>query len=60
MLEPPAPSGGTLETLAPRELAQNCVLHRCLYYPGQNQLQTVNEELFQAYDCDVEGSIVYK
>jgi hypothetical protein len=39
--------------------SQNCVLHRCSNCPGQSQLQTVVEELFQANDFDVEDSIVY-
>jgi hypothetical protein len=39
--------------------SQHCMLHRCSNCPGQSQLQTVIEELFQANYFDVEGSIVY-
>jgi hypothetical protein len=36
------------------------MLHRCSNCLGQSQLQNVVKELFQAYDFDVEDSIVYK
>jgi hypothetical protein len=40
--------------------SQNCIPHRCSNCPGQSQLQTVTEELFQTNDFDVEDSVVYK
>jgi hypothetical protein len=36
------------------------MVHRYSNCPGQSQLQTVVEELFQANYFDVEDSIVYK
>jgi hypothetical protein len=48
-----------LNMICSRE-SQNCMHHRCSNFPGQSQLQTVVEELFQTNDFDVEDSIVYK
>jgi hypothetical protein len=48
------------ENLVCSRLSQNCMFHRCSNCPGQSQLQTVIEELFQANDSDVEDCIIYK
>jgi hypothetical protein len=48
------------ENLVCSRESQNYMLHSCSNCPGESQLQTAVEELFEANDFDVEDSIIYK